>query len=180
MFLKLGCRTSIVVHLPCSNQTKKICYCQVTILHHLLGEQVSALPPVTAEMALLNWIAVNSRLCAAHFSSSVKVNQNKTLFVMSLYAPTNSSEGTAKEEFHDEFNRLLNMGQSSDIVMVAGDFNAQLSQLSTSELGLGGRFTLRSKRTDNGDRLLHRCSTYGLFLANTNFGHKGIHRATWR
>ena len=63
-------------------------------------------------------------------------------------------------------------------MLVAGDFNAQLGELSTSELGLGGRFTLGSKRIDNGDRLLHLCSTHGLFLANTNFRHKKIHRAT--
>ena len=60
------------------------------------------------------------------------------------------------------------MRQSSDLVVVAGDFNAQVGELSTCELGLGGRFTLSSKRTDNGDRLLHLCSTHGLFLANIN------------
>ena len=135
-------------------------------------------------MALLNWIPVNSRLCIARFSSSVKVDQNRsqkrTLFVISLHAPTNSSEDASKEEFYDELNRLLNMRQSSDIVLVAGDFNAQLGERSTSELGLGGRFTLGSKCTDNGDRLVHLCSTHGLFLANTNFRHKKIPRATWR
>ena len=66
------------------------------------------------------------------------------------------------------------------MAVVAGDCNAQLGQLSTPELSLGGRFTPGSKRTDNGDRLLHLCSKHGLFLANTNFRHKKIPSATWR
>ena len=72
------------------------------------------------------------------------------------------------------------MKKPSDIVIVAGDYNAQLGKLTTHELDLGGRFALGSQRTDNGDRLVHFCSTHGLFLANTNFKHKKIHCATWR
>ena len=102
-------------------------------------------------MAFLDRIAVNSRLCAARFSSSVKVKQNRyrnrTLLVTLLYAPTNSSEDVVKEEFYDELNRLLNMNQSSDMVLVAGGFKAQLGELCTSELGSGDHFTLGSKRT---------------------------------
>ena len=164
---------STVVPLPSSNLTEKF-------FLHLSGEDTAAAVgragvgiarSYRTQMALLD--------CAACFSSSVKVNQNRsqkrTLFVISLYAPTNSSEDAAKEEFYNELNRLLNMRQSSNIGLVAGDVNAQLGELSTSELGLGGRFTLGSKRTDNKDRLLHLCSTHGLFLSNTNFRHKKIH-----
>ena len=52
------------------------------------------------------------------------------------------------------------MEKPSDIVTIAGDYNAQLGKLTTHELDLGGRFTLGSQRTDNGDRLLHFCSTW--------------------
>ena len=72
------------------------------------------------------------------------------------------------------------MKKPSDIVIVAGDYNAQLGKLTSRELNLGGHFVLGSQRTDNEDRLLHFCSTHGLFLANTNFKHKKIHCATWR
>ena len=82
---------------------------------------------------------------------------------------TNSSGDAAKDDFYDELNRLLDMRQSLDIVLIAGDFNAQLSEISTSELGLGGHFTLGTKRTENGGSLLHLCLTHGLFRANTNF-----------
>ena len=85
--------------------------------------------------------------------------------------PQQNSSDAAKNDFYDELNRLLNMRQLSDIVLVAGE-------LSTSEQGLGGPFVLAFKSTDNGDRLLHLCSTHGLFLANTNFRHRKIHRAT--
>ena len=137
-----------------------------------------------AHKALIDWIPVNSRLFAARFSSPVKAGRNRSqkraLFVVSLYIPTNCSDDSAKDEFYNDLNRLLNMKNPSDIVIVVGDYNAQLGKLTTHELDLGGRFALGSQRADNGDRLLHFCSTHGLFLANTNFKHKKIHCATLR
>ena len=60
--------------------------------------------------------------------------------------PTNCSDDSAKDEFYDDLNRLLNMKKPSDIVIVAGDYNAQLGKLTTHELDLGGRFALGSQR----------------------------------
>ena len=137
-----------------------------------------------AYKALIDWIPVNSRMCAACFSISVKVGRNRlqkrTLFMVSLYAPTNCSDDSTKDEFYDDLNRLLNMKKPSCIVIVAGDYNAQLGKLATQELDLGGRSALGSQRTDNGDRLLHFCSTHELFLASTNFKHKKIHCTKWK
>ena len=59
--------------------------------------------------------------------------QNRILFVISLYASTNSGEDTAKEMFYDELNCLLSMRHLSN-----GNFNLQLGQLSTCGLSLGG------------------------------------------
>ena len=70
------------------------------------------------------------------------------------------------------------MKKPSDIVIVVGDYNAQLGKLTTHELDLDGRFALGSQRTGNGDRLLHFCCTRGLLRANTNFKHRKIHCAT--
>ena len=67
-----------------------------------------------------------------------------------------------------------------DIVIVAGDFNAQVARLSSSERNIGGRFSLDTRRTDNGERLLDFCSKHGLYLVSTNHRHKKSHLATWR
>ena len=57
-----------------------------------------------------------------------------------------------KDEFYDDLNRPLNMKKPSDIVIVAGDYNAQLGELTTHELG---RLALGSQRRPIAAFLLH-------------------------
>ncbi|CAH8439570.1 unnamed protein product [Schistosoma margrebowiei] len=85
-----------------------------------------------------------------------------------------------KDEFYRKLSELLQKAKRSDIVIVAGDFNAQIGSLSQTERHLGGYYIIPAQRTDNGDRLLQLCSDSRLFLANTNFKHKERHRLTWR
>ena len=72
------------------------------------------------------------------------------------------------------------MRKASDIVIVAGDFNAQVGRLSSSERNIGGRFSLDTRRTNNGERLLDFCSKHNLYLVSTNHRHKKTHQATWK
>ena len=71
------------------------------------------------------------------------------------------------------------MCKSTDIVVLAGDMNAQVGRLISVEMPLGGRFGVNAQRTDNGDRLLHFCADHRLFLVDTNFQHKRAQWATW-
>ncbi|PXX94221.1 hypothetical protein DF185_23070, partial [Marinifilum breve] len=75
---------------------------------------------------------------------------------------------------------LLHKAKRSDIVLVGGDFNAQIGSLNQTERHLGGYFSIPTQQTDNGDRLLQLCSDNRLFLASANFKHKERHRLTWR
>ena len=77
-------------------------------------------------------------------------------------------------------NDLLHLRKASDIVMVARDFNAQVGHLSASQRNIGGGFSMNTRRTDNGERLLDFCSKHGLHLVSTNHWHKKSHLATWR
>ncbi|CAH8648439.1 unnamed protein product [Schistosoma mattheei] len=137
-----------------------------------------------AEQALLEWIPVNSRLCAVRLNGSVRTRKDRDtrrcLFVVSAYAPTDCSSDEVKDEFYRKLSELLQKAKRSDIVLVAGDFNAQIGSLNQTERHLGGYFSIPTQRTDNGDRLLQLCSDNRLFLANTNFKHKERHRLTWR
>ncbi|CAH8440761.1 unnamed protein product, partial [Schistosoma bovis] len=132
-----------------------------------------------AEQALLEWIPVNSRLCAVRLNGSVRTRKDRDtrryLFVVSAYAPTDCSS----DEVKDEFYRIQN-AKHSDRVLLAGDFNAQIGSLNQTERHLGGYFSIPAQGTDNGDRLLQLCSENRLFLAKTNFKHKKRHRLTWR
>ncbi|TNN18187.1 Craniofacial development protein, partial [Schistosoma japonicum] len=83
-------------------------------------------------------------------------------------------------KFNSKLTDLLQKARRSDIVIMAGDLNAQVGRLSENERHLGGCYGVTAQRTDNGDRLLQLCSDNGLFLANTNFRHKEKHLLTWR
>ena len=88
-----------------------------------------------AESALPDWIPVNSRLCAARLNSSARVNKNKStrraLLVISVYVPTGSNDDDIKNQFYADLNDLLHLRKASNIVIVAGDFNAQVGRFSS-------------------------------------------------
>ena len=77
-----------------------------------------------AECCLVDWIPVDSRLCAVRLTTSVKVSHecevSRCLFIVSAYAPTNCSSEAAKDSFYDALRALLRRAESSDIVVVAG------------------------------------------------------------
>ena len=89
------------------------------------------------------------------------------LLIVCAYASTNCSSEAAKDSFYDALRALLQLAESSDIVVVAGDMNAQVGRFSTDEAQLGGCLGLDSVRTDNGDRLLQLCADHNLFLCSS-------------
>ena len=68
---------------------------------------------------------------------------------------------------------LLQRAESSDIVVVAGDMNAQFDRPSTDEAQMSGCLGLDSLLTENGDRLLQQCADHNLFLYSKNFCKNG-------
>ncbi|CAH8657151.1 unnamed protein product [Dicrocoelium dendriticum] len=137
-----------------------------------------------AESALLDWIPVNSRLCAVRLRGSCNVSRRRdvkrALFVVSAYAPTDCSQDAVKDSFYQQLHELLRSSKRTDIVILAGDFNARVGRLLPSEHHIGGSFGLGGSRSDNGDRLLALCSDHRLFLSSTSFRHSRRQTATWR
>ena len=137
-----------------------------------------------AEASLLEWIPVNSRICAVRLATYVgsesRSEKKRFLSVIAAYAPTNCSPDDVKENFFGELSTLLRSSKSSDIIFLAGDLNAQLGRLDSSESELGGVYGLDGQRTDNGERLLHLCAEHKLFISSTAFRHKRRQCATWR
>ncbi|KAH9587678.1 ATP-binding cassette sub- A member 3 [Schistosoma haematobium] len=144
---------------------------------------VGVAPSARDEAALIDWIPINSRLCAVRLESSIKVRRNgrekRCVFVISAYAPTDYSPDAIKDEFYHQLS-ILQKVRSTDIVVLAGDLNAQVGRLGTEESRLGGRWGIVDRRTDNRDRLLQLCTNHNLFLASTNFRHSHRRCATWR
>jgi len=137
-----------------------------------------------AEASLVDWIPVNARLCAVRLTTSTATQRSlgnkRCLFVISAYAPTDPSSEAVKDAFYQELTSLLRKAKSSDIIVLAGDLNAQVGRLGESERQLGGTFGLDTERTDNGERLLQLCADQKLFLSSTAFRHKKRRVATWR
>jgi hypothetical protein len=137
-----------------------------------------------AEGAILDWIPVNSRLCAVRISGSSKVNAyrdtKRCLFVVSAYAPTDCSPDSVKDQFYAALDSLLRRAAGTDIIVLAGDLNARIGRLTSDETHLGGMHGLEITRNDNGDRLLTLCTDHRLFLASSNFRHRKRQLATWR
>ncbi|KER21647.1 hypothetical protein T265_10068 [Opisthorchis viverrini] len=136
-----------------------------------------------AEGSLLGWIPVDSRLCAVRLATSVRESResevHRTLFIVSAYDPADCSPESVKDNFYDALGVLLQQAKSSDIVVVAGDMNAQVGRPSAAEARLGGRLGLDTKRTDNRDRFLQMCADHRLFLCSTNFRNSGNRLTTW-
>ncbi|GAA54449.1 hypothetical protein CLF_102996 [Clonorchis sinensis] len=63
-----------------------------------------------AEASLLDWIPVDSRLCAVRLATSVRESRGSevhhTLFIVSAYAPTDCSSESAKDSFYDALGAL--------------------------------------------------------------------------
>ena len=137
-----------------------------------------------AEASLLEWIPVDSRLCAVRLKGSCRRSrlreETRNLFVIAAYAPTDCSSDAVKDGFYQRLHDLLRTIPRSDVVILAGDLNARVGRLSADESHLGGCFGLECSRSDNGERLLSLCSEHRLFLSSTNFKHSKRRSATWR
>ncbi|GAA56074.1 hypothetical protein CLF_109828 [Clonorchis sinensis] len=155
---------------------------QEAMTRGLYGVGVALSP--RAERALLDWIPVNSRPCAVRLSSSIKLNasqhKKRCLFAVSAYTLVDCSYDAQKDTFYRELSGVIRQAKSTDIVILAGELNAQVGHLSSLKSQLGGRFGVDARRTDNGDRLLQLCADQELFLTSMNFHYKRSHRVTWR
>ncbi|CAH8490989.1 unnamed protein product [Schistosoma margrebowiei] len=97
-----------------------------------------------AELTLLEWIPVDSRLCAVRLNGTVRIRKDRDtrrcLFIVSAYSPTDCSSDDVKGEFYRKLSDLLRKARRYDVVIVAGDFNAQVGKLSDRERHLGGSY----------------------------------------
>ncbi|KAA3682188.1 uncharacterized protein DEA37_0009977 [Paragonimus westermani] len=97
----------------------------------------------TAAAALIDWIPVNSTLHVVRLTGSVRVSSRRksvrNLFVVSAYAPADCSDVSVKDVFYSDLAAILRSTCGSDIIVLAGDMNAQVGRLGEAESRLGGR-----------------------------------------
>jgi len=97
-----------------------------------------------------------------------------------VYAPVNMKTTKGRDEmrkFWKNLNECLSDFESERKVIVMGDMNAKVGYEEVD--GVVGKWGVPGVN-ENGECLVDVCAERGLFLANTFFEHKMIHRYTWR
>jgi exonuclease III len=130
------------------------------------------------QQALLEHTAINDRLLLARFQCQGSI----TLSVVVAYAPTDGDSEAdldRKQQFYLQLYSALQRVQRRDLVVVLGDFNAQVGEMLPCHQHIRGPHSVQPQvASDNGMRLLDLASAQRLVLANTLFQHKGIHQYT--
>ena len=116
----------------------------------------------------------NSRLLSARIYT-----RHANLSIVCGYAPTNEATDGAKDSFYKELDRILNIIPKHDVIILLGDFNAQLSNNKYGFEGILGQHSIHTETTDNGERFLELCLSHDLTIGSTIFPHKDIHKYTW-
>jgi hypothetical protein len=103
------------------------------------------------------------------------IPDNKTLNIISVYAPEDNKSIHEKEIFYDNLQDTLNMYKQDELVIILGDFNGRVGD---EKLGVKQQFN-KSTKNDNGKRLIMLCANNNLHINNTFFDHKPQHKYTW-
>ena len=108
-----------------------------------------------------------------------KVGRLRCVFVCA-YAPVSKETCKGKKEMEDfwkKLNECVRKFDERERVIVLGDMNARVGDVGLGEVV--GRFGVPGTN-GNGEYLVDFCAERRLFLANTFFEHRMIHRYSWK
>lgn len=96
------------------------------------------------------------------------VNGTIRTHILSVYAPTESSFESVKDDFYNQLQQTLDSIPQTDVIIVAGDFNAHTGADRRRSESLVGNFGHGSLNDNN------------FIIGNSHFQHPFKHRLTWR
>uniref|UniRef100_A0A2C9LV04 Endonuclease/exonuclease/phosphatase domain-containing protein n=1 Tax=Biomphalaria glabrata TaxID=6526 RepID=A0A2C9LV04_BIOGL len=123
-----------------------------------------------AASALIAWKPVSDRIITAR----LQTNQSK-ITTIQVYAPTEDTEDTIKDNFYNKLQTTLDETPSHDLNLLMGDFNAKINP---NRIGFGyvmGPYGSAENISDNGERLISLCASNSFSIGNIYFKHKQIH-----
>ena len=126
-----------------------------------------------AAKSVISWEAVSDRIIQVRFSSNF---QNTT--VINVYAPTNEADKTAKEEFYEQLQTVIDKAPKKDVLILIGDMNAKVGTDNKGMETIMGKEGLGIKN-ENGELFREFCHFNNLVIGGTIFKKKNIHKATW-
>lgn len=140
------------------------------------------------------WKAVSSRIVMAKFPLSCSNSSsltNKSIVVVSCYAPTFRSSRTEKDKFFNELQNVLDGVGRHDKMVLLGDFNARVGSRGDAAYAFGG-VDLQAEWShvrgpdgigecnDAGKELLSFMSINDASICNTWFKKRAIYKQSWQ
>eukprot|EP00795_Rhopilema_esculentum_P016084 gene16084-7436_t len=110
-----------------------------------------------AAQSLMGWKPVSNRIITARLLS----HHAKTTKIQ-VYASTEGAEEHEKDAFYDQLDNVLRDVHTHDVIILMGDFNAQINGERRGWEDVIGPHGSSQVTTDNGHRLLSLCSHHAL------------------
>jgi len=98
--------------------------------------------------------------------------------VIAVYAPTVPSDSTLKDDFYHQLQLAIDRTDKRNIMILAGDWNAQVGKGDASSKHIVGQYTI-GNRCENGSRLVSFAEHNGLVISSSKFQHPKRHLLTW-
>jgi exonuclease III len=125
--------------------------------------------------ALLESNPVSERIITARIRTKLR-----KITTVQCYAPTDSAELVEKEAFYHLLDKTLLSIKRSNIIVMMGDFNAQVRNNNQDIEHIMGRHGLPCENeNENGQLLIELCGKQGLLISGTIFPHRDCHKGTW-
>ncbi|CAI9717764.1 Hypothetical predicted protein [Octopus vulgaris] len=123
---------------------------------------------------MLAWQPILHRLVLVRSKGQIS-----NVSVIAVYAPTLNADDADKVQFYADLQAAVDAVPSSDVLIVAKDWNARTGPTDDTTRHILGRYGL-GVRCDNGERLVSFADANRLIVTNTRFQHPPCHLVTWQ
>ncbi|CAF1524840.1 unnamed protein product [Adineta ricciae] len=127
----------------------------------------------TISQNLIAFQPISSRLAILSLYGTINTH------IIAAYAPTEVNSDQSKNEFYIKLRELLDALPRKDLILIAGDLNAQVGSNRQGWEDVHGNYGI-GNMNDNGLRLLSFAAANELTIENSLFRHPLKHQLTWR
>ena len=126
-----------------------------------------------AANSVITFQPISDRLAILTIKGTIKTH------IISIYSPTEASSDLTKNDFYNQLQHALDSIPQTEMIILAGDFNAHIGVDRNGWEAVMGRFG-HGDINDNGLRLLSFATSNNLTVGNSLFQHPRKHQLTWR